>query len=114
MTERQLMNMQQLLKAADIDCGCLSIEEVDDLHQVVDVELYKLRLNNFKEMLSQAIPTGANDTEEEQQLFDECMRTFYNTDLQVSFGTNTVSIHNDIDLFDGLVELVDAAIEKMQ
>lgn len=103
MTERQLMNMQQLLKAAEIDCGCLTIEEVADLQQTVKNELYAQRIKDFRQLLDDILPN--NDSS------DEDWDKFYSRDWSVSFGGKTVTIRNDAVMYHCMRDALDEYIE---
>lgn len=103
MTERQLMNMQQLLKAAEIDCGCLTTEEVADLQRTVKNELYAQRIKDFRQLLDDVLPN--NDSS------DEDWDKFYSCDWSVSFGGKTVTIRNDAVMYHCMRDALDEYIE---
>lgn len=103
MTERQLMNMQQLLKAAETDCGCLTTEEVADLQRTVKNELYALRIKDFRQLLDDVLPN--NDSS------DEDWDKFYSCDWSVSFGGKTVTIRNDAVMYHCMCDALDEYIE---
>lgn len=104
MTERQLMNMLQLLKAAEIDCGCLTIEEIEDLQQTVESELYALHIKEFEQFIENALPYADGS--------DEDWDKFYSHDWSVTFAGKTVTIHNDDAIYncmhDALEEYISA------
>ena len=103
MTERQLMNMQQLLKAAETDCGCLTTEEVADLQRTVKNELYAQRIKDFRQLLDDVLPN--NDSS------DEDWDKFYSCDWSVSFGGKTVTIRNDAVMYHCMCDALDEYIE---
>lgn len=103
MTERQLMNMQQLLKAAETDCGCLTTEEVADLQRTVKNELYAQRIKDFRQLLDDVLPN--NDSS------DEDWDKFYSCDWSVSFGGKTVTIRNDAVMYHCMRDALDEYIE---
>lgn len=103
MTERQLRNLQQLLRAAEIDCDCLTIEEVEDLQQTIKDELYALRIKNFKQFLDDALPN--NDSSEK-----DCDK-FYSCDWSISFGGKTVTIHNGATIYNSIRDALSEYIE---
>lgn len=103
MTERQLMNMQQLLKAAETDCGCLTTEEVADLQRTVKNELYALRIKDFRQLLDDVLPN--NDSS------DEDWDKFYSCDWSVSFGGKIVTIRNDAVMYHCMCDALDEYIE---
>ena len=103
MTERQLMNMQQLLKAAEIDCGCLTIEEVADLQRTVKNELYAQRIKDFRQLLDDVLPN--NDSS------DEDWDKFYSCDWSISFGGKTVTIHNGATVYNSICDALSEYIE---
>lgn len=105
MTERQLMNMLQLLKAAEIDCGCCTIEEIEDLQQAVKDELYALRIKDFRQLLDEAL-SNADRSEED---YDK----FYNCDWSISFAGKTVTIHNEPVIYNGICDVLDECIENI-
>ena len=104
MTERQLMNMQQLLKAAETDCGCLTIEEVADLQRTVKNELYALRIKDFRQFLDDVLPD--NDSS------DEDWDKFYDSDWSISFGGKTVTIHNGAVVYNSMCDALDECIDE--
>lgn len=102
MTERQLMNMQQLLRAAEVDSD-LTMEEVKDLQRAVKNELYELRIKNFRQRLDDVLPP--------QDSSDEEWNKFYSYDWSVSFGGKTVTIRNDAVMYHCMCDALDEYIE---
>lgn len=113
MTERQLMNLWQLTRAAEIDCGCLSTEEVEDLQRTVEAELYKVRLDNFKQLIDRALPDMPNSTPAEQRALDAAFEKFYATDWHISFGEHTVTIHNDAIVYNGIFDTLSEVLDNI-
>lgn len=103
MTERQLMNMQQLLKAAETDCGCLTTEEVADLQRTVKNELYAQRIKDFRQLLDDVLPPQGSSDEE--------WNKFYSYNWSVSFGGKTVTIRNDAVMYHCMCDALDEYIE---
>lgn len=112
MNEKQLMNLQQLLKAAERDCGCLTVEEVDDLRIAVESELYVTRIKDFKCMLDAALPNMPNDTPERQAVYDEAMDDFYSTQWTIRFGYRSVTIDNDATVYNGICDMLTDLIDN--
>ena len=114
MTERQLMNVQQPLKAAEIDCDCLTIEEVADLQRTVEKRAcalrtvekraYALRIKNFRQFLDDVLPN--NDSS------DEDWDKFYDSDWSISFGGKTVTIHNGAAVYNSMCDVLDECIDE--
>lgn len=102
MTERQLMNMQQLLRAAEVDSD-LTMEEVKDLQRTVKNELYAQRIKDFRQLLDDVLPN--NDSS------DEDWDKFYSCDWSVSFGGKTVTIRNDAVMYHCMCDALDEYIE---
>ena len=114
MTEKQLMDMQQLLKFAEIHCKQLSIEEIEDLQRTVNAELYVRRVKDFKNHIGKAMPDMPNSTPEQQAALEAAFEKFYNTDWTISFGDKSVVIHNEATVYnyihDMLTELIDSCL----
>ena len=106
MTERDLMNLQQLLRASQDDCSVLTVEEIDSLHDAVNAELYYKRLNSFRQHLDRTIPYNRNDSEQAQAAFDEAMYRFYDMSWQLTFNGESVMIHNSPDVFDTIQDML--------
>lgn len=102
MTEKQLMNMQQLLRAAEVDSD-LTMEEVKDLQQAVKNELYALRIKNFRQFLDDALPNNDSSNEE----WDK----FYDRDWSISFCGKTVHIHNEATVYNSICDALSEYIE---
>ena len=103
MTKKQLMNMQQLLKAAEIDCDCLSIEEIEDLRLTVESELYTQRIKDFKQYLDKAMP--------EADASKNTIDNFYKTDWHISFGNRSVVIHNEATVYNYVTGMLKELID---
>lgn len=103
MTEKQLMNMQQLLRAAEVDSD-LTMEEVKDLQLAVKNELYALRIKNFKQHLDDMMPKADSSNEE----WDK----FYDHDWSISFGGKTVHIHNEATIYNSMCDALDEYIDE--
>ncbi len=106
LNERQLMQISQLLKAAEVDCHFLSIEEIEDLQQAVDYDLHQRQIISFKEHLEKSMPSGPNSTPEQQAALDAAFDKFYSTDWRVSFGNKSVKLHNCALVYNGIEELL--------
>ena len=104
MTERQLMNMQQLLKAAEIDCDCLTTEEVADLQRTVKNELYAQRIKDFRQFLDDVLPNNDSSGEDWDKLYD--------SDWSISFGGKTVTIHNGAVVYNSMCDALDECIDE--
>lgn len=111
MNEKQLMAMAKLLKAAKDDCGVLSVKEVDDLTRAVETELYIQRVQNFKKFLDKAMPDGPNSTPEQEAAFEAAMNDFYELDWTISFGGHSVTLHNDVTVYNGVFDLLSEYID---
>lgn len=104
MTVKQLMDMYQLLKAARIDCGCLTIEEIEGLTDAVETELYIQRVKDFQNDVVNAMP-GATAP-------DAAMEKFYDTDWHISFGNKSVVIHNEATVYGCITDMLETYINN--
>lgn len=111
MNEKQLMGLAKLLRAAKEDCGVLSVEEVNELARVVEVELYVQRVQDFKKFLSKVMPDGPNSTPEQEAAFEAAMNDFYELDWTISFGGHSVTLHNDATVYNGVFDLLSEYID---
>lgn len=112
MTEKQLKNLQQLLNVAEINCRCLTIEEVEDLQQTVKTELYVQQLKSFKEYMDNIFPNMPNNTPALQVKYDEAMQQFYDTDWHISFGNRSVVVHNEATVFNYILDMLVDTIDN--
>lgn len=76
MTEKQLMDMLQLLKFAESHCKQLSIEEIEDLQRTVNAELYVRRVKDFKNHIDKAMPDMPNSTLNSKQPLKQPLKSF--------------------------------------
>lgn len=111
-TEKQLMQIKQLLNAAETDCHFLSIEEIEYLQQTVETNLYEQRIKDFKEHLEKAMPYGPNDTPEQQAALDAAFEKFYCVDWRISFGTKSVTLHNCATVYNNIHDMLADILEE--
>jgi len=106
MTEKTLSNLKQLLMDARIGEGGLAEEELNDIFDSVEHDLYKARLEGFVFMLDNAMPSSAADSVEGQRYYEETMEKFYNTQWHITFGEHKVVVDNGATIFQGILSIL--------
>lgn len=104
MTEQQLRTIQKLVRAAEIDCDCVSTEDIRDVKVAVESALYVYKLKAFHEYVVNSLPCSFDDEDETD--------AFYDRKFTISFGNQTISIPNNADLYDAMVAMLEKEIEE--
>lgn len=112
MDQRQLFNLKQLIRAARRGDGGLTMEEIEDLQQAVNTELYAQRIKDFKQYVDKSIPYDMpNATPAQQADFEHAMEKFYNMEWVICFGTAQVIINNEATIYNGMLDVLSELID---
>ena len=112
MNQKQLFNLKQLIRDARHGDGGLTIEEIDDIQQAVDTELYVQRIKDFKQYVGKSLPYHMpNATPQQQADFAEAIEQFYNKQWVIIFGNKKVVIDNEATIYNGILDALNELID---
>ena len=113
MNQKQLFNLKQLIRDARHGDGGLTIEEIDDIQQAVDTELYVQRIKDFKQYVDKSLPYDMpNATPQQQADFDEAIEQFYSKQWVIIFGNEKVIIDNEATIYSGILDVLSELIDN--
>lgn len=103
MTDNKLRMMRKILVQKRDEIDCCSEQDLNVLLGSVDCELYVNQLKAFYKDFKDALPTG--------NACDEEWDTFYETDLKITFGNKSVTIHNNVYIYEAIRDALADYIE---
>jgi len=111
MNEKQLFNLKQLIRDLPAGTGGLTMEELEDVQQAVNNELYAVRIKAFALML-EARMTGVDNNEDTMEAFYNTMEAFYNTQWTIQFGRHKLVVDNGATIYQGILSTLKDIIDN--
>jgi hypothetical protein len=95
MTDNELRMMRKILVQKRDEIDCCSEQDLNVLLGSIDSELYNNQFKAFYKYFKEALPA-------DNACGDAEWDAFYETDFKIAFGDKSVTIHNDVYIYEAI------------